>query len=61
MEFKFLLGIKVMYLVDRTDLFRAGGLVLGAEMFVMNLHSRLEEQRAWESNRGIETEKESDR
>jgi hypothetical protein len=34
MEFKFLLlGVKVMYLIGRTDLFRVGGLVLDCNEF----------------------------
>jgi hypothetical protein len=28
MDFKFLLGVKVIYLIDRTELYRIGGLVL---------------------------------
>jgi hypothetical protein len=39
MEFNCLLGVKVTYLIDGTDLFRVGGLVLGAETIVSNMHS----------------------
>jgi hypothetical protein len=32
-------------LIDRTNLFRVGGLVLDGETFVTNLHISIEEQR----------------
>jgi hypothetical protein len=34
-----LLGVKVIHLIDGTDLFRGGGLVLGGETLVTNLRS----------------------
>jgi hypothetical protein len=37
--------VKITYLIDGTDMFRVGGLVLGGETVVMNLHSSLEVQR----------------
>jgi hypothetical protein len=40
MEFDLLLlGVKVIYLIDRTDLYRVGGLVLSGETFITDLHS----------------------
>jgi hypothetical protein len=51
MEFN-LLGVKVIYLIDRTELFRVGGLVLGGETVVTDLYSSLEGQRAWENDTG---------
>jgi hypothetical protein len=43
MKFKFLIGVKVIHLIDRTDLFKTSNLVLGGEVIVTDLHSRLEE------------------
>jgi hypothetical protein len=34
MEFKFLLGVKVIYLIDRTDLFRITNLVWWRKQFL---------------------------
>jgi hypothetical protein len=42
MEFKFLLGVKVMYLIDKTDLFIISNLVLGGQAIVKDLYSSLE-------------------
>jgi hypothetical protein len=41
MEFTCLFGVKVIYLINRTDLFRAGGLVFGGNSIVTDLHSSL--------------------
>jgi hypothetical protein len=51
MEFNFLLGVKVIYLIDRTDLFKISNLVLGGETIVMGLHSSLEREREREEGR----------
>jgi hypothetical protein len=58
MEFNFLLGVIVIHLIDRTDLFKISNLVLGGEAIVTDLYSSLEGQRAWENDRWIETERE---
>jgi hypothetical protein len=42
MEFHFLLGVKVIYLIDRTDLFKISNLGLGGEAIVTDLYSSLE-------------------
>jgi hypothetical protein len=39
---------KVIHLIDGTVLFRVGGLVLGGEAIVTDLHSSLEEQSVGE-------------
>jgi hypothetical protein len=57
MELNFLLGVKMIYLIDGTDLFRVDCLVLGGAMIVMDLHSRLRDRehgRMIEWNRDIE-------
>jgi hypothetical protein len=36
--------VKLIYLIDRADLFMSGGLVLGGEMIVTNLHSSLKDR-----------------
>jgi hypothetical protein len=41
----FLLGVKVIHLIDRTDLFKISNLILGREAIVMDLYSSLEGQR----------------
>jgi hypothetical protein len=51
MEFNFLLGVKVIYLIDRKDLFKISNLVLGREEIVTDLYSSLEEQRERERER----------
>jgi hypothetical protein len=59
MEFNCSLGVKVIYLIDGTDLFRVGGLVMGGEMILMDLHSSLgdrEHGRVIERNIGRERE-----
>jgi hypothetical protein len=54
---KYLLGVKVIYLIDGTDLFRVRGLILGEETIATNLHSSLRE-----TERGRDREREgSDR
>jgi hypothetical protein len=45
MEFIFLLGVKIIHLIDRTDLFTISNLVFGGEATVTDLYSSLEEQR----------------
>jgi hypothetical protein len=45
MELKCVLGVKVMWLIDRTKLFKINNVVLGGETAVMDLHSSLEVQR----------------
>jgi hypothetical protein len=47
MEFNFLLDVKIIYLIDGTDLFRVGGLVLGGETIVTDLHSSLRDRECW--------------
>jgi hypothetical protein len=42
MEFKFLLGVKIVHLIDRTDLFKISNLDLGEEAIVTVLYSSLE-------------------
>jgi hypothetical protein len=41
----FVCGIKVIQLIDRTDLFKIGNLALGGEAIVTDLYSSLEGQR----------------
>jgi hypothetical protein len=41
----FLLGVKIIHLVDRTDLFKISDLVLGGEAIVTDFYSSLKEQR----------------
>jgi hypothetical protein len=43
MEFDLLLGVKIIHLIDRTDLFKISNLVLGGEAIVTDLYSSLEE------------------
>jgi hypothetical protein len=45
MEFNFLLDVKVIYLIDRTDLFKISDLISGGEAIVTDLYSSLKEQR----------------
>jgi hypothetical protein len=45
-------------LIERIELFRVCGLVLGGETMLTDLYSSLEGQRTWENDTGIETEKE---
>jgi hypothetical protein len=53
MEFKFLLSVKVVYLIDGTDLFRVGGLVLAGETIVTDLHNSLRNrERGRDKGRG---------
>jgi hypothetical protein len=47
----FVLGVKIVHLIDRTDLFTFSNWVLGGEAIVTDLYSSLEEQREWERNR----------
>jgi hypothetical protein len=42
MEFKFLLVVKIIYLIGRTGLFKTNNFVLGGETIVTPLHSSLE-------------------
>jgi hypothetical protein len=42
MEFKFVLGVKVIWLIDRTELFKINNVVLGGETAITYLHSSLE-------------------
>jgi hypothetical protein len=56
MEFNFLLCVKIMHLIDRTDLFKISNLVLGGEATVTDLYSSLEGHRERESDREIERE-----
>jgi hypothetical protein len=45
MEFSCLLGVKVIYLIDGTDLFKISNLVLGGEAIVMELHNSIEREK----------------
>jgi hypothetical protein len=54
-----LLGVKVIHLIDGTDLLRVGGLVLGGETIVTGLRSSLRDRehgRMIERNRDRERE-----
>jgi hypothetical protein len=48
-----LLGVKVIHLIDRTDLFKISNLVLGGEVTVMDMYSSLEGEIEWQSDREI--------
>jgi hypothetical protein len=41
----FLLVVKILHLIDRTDLFKIGNLVLGGKETVTSLYSRLKRQK----------------
>jgi hypothetical protein len=56
MEFNFLLGVRVIYFMDKT-LFKISNLVLGGETIVMDSYSSLEGQRGWECDTGTQTER----
>lgn len=45
-----LLGVKIMHLVGRTDLFKISNLDLGGKAIVTNLYSNIERERARERN-----------
>ena len=45
MELSPLLGVKIVHLVDRTDLFKIGNLVYGGREIVTSLYSSLQGQR----------------
>jgi hypothetical protein len=42
MEFELLLEVKLIHMIDRTDLFKIGILVLGGQGIVTDLYSSLE-------------------
>jgi hypothetical protein len=45
MELEFLLGVKIIHLLDRTGLFKISNLVLGREGIVTDMYSSLERHR----------------
>jgi hypothetical protein len=53
------LGVKVVYLFERADLFRVGDLFLGVGTILKNLHSSLRGRRVLEN--AIEIQKERGR
>jgi hypothetical protein len=53
MKFNSLLGVTVIYLIDRADLFKISNLVLGGEVIVMDLNSSLEEQKKEKTSRSL--------
>jgi hypothetical protein len=54
MEFNFLLGVRVIYLIDRMDLLKISNLVLDVEAIVTDLHSSLEVQSESDRYKDIE-------
>jgi hypothetical protein len=54
LEFNVLLGVKIIHLIDRTNLFKISNLVLGGQAIVTDLCSSLEGEREWESDREVE-------
>jgi hypothetical protein len=53
-EFNVLLGVKVIHLIDRADLFKLSNLVLGGEVIVTDMYSSLEGERESEKVRDRE-------